>query len=311
MSDMWMPPQTTRPPFFTARRAAGTSAPTGAKMTAASSNSGGISSEPPAQTAPSERANVCDACVARARKGVDAAALPDRDLRQNVCGGAKAVEAESFGCTGHAVTTPADKSGAKQRRRFCRIEVFIEWKTKARIRHHMARVAAVARIAGEQRPVAQILPVGPAIGTNAAGRAQPRNADALADREAGDSRSHRRNAPDDFVARYDRQFRLRQFAVYYMQIGAADPAGHNLNKNFARPRRQVLPLPHHQRASWTIEHHCTHQRHEQTVTRIAGRRNPPVCGAFICAHKASTSSRSCAPKNTAPSCSRITARPTG
>ena len=61
MSDMWMPPQTTRPPFFTALSAAGTSAPTGAKMIAASSGSGGVSSEPPAQTAPSERAKSCAA----------------------------------------------------------------------------------------------------------------------------------------------------------------------------------------------------------------------------------------------------------
>jgi len=61
MSDMWMPPQTTRPPFFTALSASGTSAPTGAKMMAASSRSGGISSEPPAQTAPSDRANACAA----------------------------------------------------------------------------------------------------------------------------------------------------------------------------------------------------------------------------------------------------------
>jgi hypothetical protein len=58
---MWMPPQTTRPPFFTALRARGTSAPTGAKMMAASSGSGGLSSEPPAQAAPSERAKACAA----------------------------------------------------------------------------------------------------------------------------------------------------------------------------------------------------------------------------------------------------------
>jgi hypothetical protein len=61
MSDMWMPPQTTRPPFLTALRAIGTSAPTGAKMIAASSGSGGTSSEPPAQTAPSDFANACAA----------------------------------------------------------------------------------------------------------------------------------------------------------------------------------------------------------------------------------------------------------
>ena len=58
---MWMPPQTTRPPFLTALSASGTSAPTGAKMIAASSGSGGISSEPPAQTAPSDLANACAA----------------------------------------------------------------------------------------------------------------------------------------------------------------------------------------------------------------------------------------------------------
>ena len=56
MSLMWMPAQTTRPPLRTARSAAGTSAPTGAKMIAASSGSGGGSSESPAQTAPSARA---------------------------------------------------------------------------------------------------------------------------------------------------------------------------------------------------------------------------------------------------------------
>ena len=61
MSDMWMPPQTTRPPFLTALSAIGTSAPTGAKMIAASSCSGGASSEPPAQIAPSDFANACAA----------------------------------------------------------------------------------------------------------------------------------------------------------------------------------------------------------------------------------------------------------
>ena len=57
MSLMWIPPQTTVPPLRTARSAAGTSSPTGAKISAASSGRGGASSEPPAQAQPSERAN--------------------------------------------------------------------------------------------------------------------------------------------------------------------------------------------------------------------------------------------------------------
>ena len=57
MSLMWMPPQTTRPPLRNAASAAGTSAPTGANRIAASSGSGGCSSDPPAQSTPTERAN--------------------------------------------------------------------------------------------------------------------------------------------------------------------------------------------------------------------------------------------------------------
>ena len=59
MSLMWMPAQTTVPPLRDGRSAAGTSAPTGAKMIAASSCAGGASSDPPAQTAPSARAKAC------------------------------------------------------------------------------------------------------------------------------------------------------------------------------------------------------------------------------------------------------------
>ncbi len=56
MSLMWMPAQTTVPPGATAWSATGTSAPTGAKMMAASSGSGGASPDEPAQAAPSSRA---------------------------------------------------------------------------------------------------------------------------------------------------------------------------------------------------------------------------------------------------------------
>ena len=60
MSLMWIPAHTTLPPFATARSAAGTSSPAGAKMSAASSSSGAGPSASPAHSAPSERANACD-----------------------------------------------------------------------------------------------------------------------------------------------------------------------------------------------------------------------------------------------------------
>jgi hypothetical protein len=57
ISLIWMPPHTTRPPALTARSASGTSAPSEAKMIAASSSTGGIASDGPAQVAFRLRAN--------------------------------------------------------------------------------------------------------------------------------------------------------------------------------------------------------------------------------------------------------------
>ena len=59
MSLIYIPAQTTLPPLTTARSAAGTSAPTGANMIAASRAIGGVSSDPPDHAAPRLRANSC------------------------------------------------------------------------------------------------------------------------------------------------------------------------------------------------------------------------------------------------------------
>src|SRR5210317_1195922 len=98
---MWMPPQTTVPPLRTARNAARTSGPTGAKMIAASSSTGGRVSEPSAHTAPSSRAKRW--VVSRVGEGVDVASLVARDPDQNVGGRAETVDAEPSMFAGHAV----------------------------------------------------------------------------------------------------------------------------------------------------------------------------------------------------------------
>src|ERR1700751_3348397 len=85
---MWMPPQTTTPPLRTAARAAGTSAPIGAKMIAASSGSTGRVSDPPAQAQPSLAAQAL-----RGRgEGVTRRPPADPKLPQQVGGRAEAVE---------------------------------------------------------------------------------------------------------------------------------------------------------------------------------------------------------------------------
>ena len=77
MSLMWMPAQTTVPPGATAaqrerhERADGREDDRGVERLGRRARS-----EPPAHAAPSSRANACGRVVARAREGVDLAALP-------------------------------------------------------------------------------------------------------------------------------------------------------------------------------------------------------------------------------------------
>ena len=61
MSLMWMPPQTTRPPLRTAASAGGNERADRREEDRRVERPGGLSSEPPAQSAPSERANACPA----------------------------------------------------------------------------------------------------------------------------------------------------------------------------------------------------------------------------------------------------------
>ena len=175
---MWMPAATTMPPLRTALRPAGTSAPTGAKRIAASSSSGGASSEPPAQTAPSLRAKSCAMRVAGAGEGMDALALVAGDLRDDVGGGAEAVEAERLAVAGHAVGAVADEAGAEQRRGFG-VAVFLrQAEAVAPVGDDIFGIAAVDVAAGEVRRVAEILHARQAEAAVAAGPAEPGHADA-------------------------------------------------------------------------------------------------------------------------------------
>ena len=65
----------------------------------------------------------------------------------------------------------------------------------------------------------------PAVGTGAAGMAEPGNADA----PSGPERRHAVAGPvddaDDLVTGHDRQTRIRQLAVDDVQVGPADAAG--------------------------------------------------------------------------------------
>ena len=190
--------------------------------------------------------------VALAGEGEHAAALPDRHLRQNMGGGAEAVEPERrilsrFAFARHAIAAPADQPGAEPGCDLGVVAGLAQRKAKARIGNRMGRVAAVARIAGEHRRIAQVLGAAAAIGTDATGRAQPGHADALSDRKSAHACPNSCHAADDLVARHDRQLGMRELAVNHMQIRAADPASRDLDHDFARAGRWNRPLAHDER----------------------------------------------------------------
>jgi uncharacterized protein YjhX (UPF0386 family) len=90
----------------------------------------------------------------------------------------------------HAVAAPANETGTEKRREIAIIHVVRQGEAVSCIRHHVARIAAIACVAGEQRAIAEVLAAFAAIRTHAAGEAEPGNADARARCKSGDAGSH-------------------------------------------------------------------------------------------------------------------------
>ena len=97
----------------------------------------------------------------------------------------------------------------------------------------MSGVAPVARVAGEQRRIAQVFLASPAIGASPVGVAEPSDADARARFEV-DPLADGVDAADDLMSRHNGQLGVRQFAVDDVEVGAADSAGLDSNANLAR-----------------------------------------------------------------------------
>ena len=249
-------------------------------MIAASSGSGGISSDPPDRAQRSCKR--LGRGIAAASEGVDPAALPGRHLRKDMSGRSEPVEAKRRqGClvclrplglrpfgSRHAVAAPADQAGTQKRGNFSILPAFRKRKTVACIGDRVRRIPTIAGVAGEQWPVTQILPAGATIGADPAGVAEPRNADPLADRESGDPLPHCRNAPHDLVAGHDRKPRVRQLAIHDMQIGPAHTAGGDLDQNFAGRRAGHRPLSHDQRSTRPLEHHGAQMHERNSAVRL-------------------------------------------
>src|SRR5205814_3852524 len=148
----------------------------------------------------------------------------------------------------HAIRAIADQSGAEQRRRFFGAVRRRERETESLVGHRVLRVAAVDRVAGKARAIAEILASRSAIRTDAIGPTEPRHADALA----------RLGGAGDLVPDDQRQLRIGQLAVDDMQVGAADRAAFDFDEELAGLRRRDGEHAKDERIALPFEDHRSH-----------------------------------------------------
>jgi len=196
--------------------------------------------------------------VSRSGEGEYGSPLPNRDLRDDMGCGAEAIEAEFLSIAGDVQRPPADKPSAEQWRKRHVGAGFAQREGEARIGDCSGGKTTIARVSGEDRMVAQVFPVYAAIGTEAAGVAEPWDTDAFAHRQPFHAGSDRIDPADDFVARDDWRLRVCKFPIDHMQIRPADAARCHLDPNLPRPGvpiRQGCPF---EGSPELFQHHCLH-----------------------------------------------------
>jgi len=193
-----------------------------------------------------------------------------RPLHDDMRRGTEAVQPETLAVTGLDQRTPADQPGAEQRCQRHGVALLAEGKGEAGIGHHVFGIAAGPRVTGELRRVAEVFLGVLAVAAGAAGVPQPGNADPLARLEAGHALAQGIDPPDDLVAGNDRQWRLRQFAVDHVQIGAADATGQHPHADLARPRLRHRQLAQLQGLANLFQQHGTHRRLSFRLRSAAG-----------------------------------------
>ena len=153
---MWIPPQITRPPLLVFLNASTTNDPTGAKMIAASSGSGGAWSEPPAQCAPHRLAK----SIAGRSEGLVKAktVLPSaRAICARMRRRAEAVQADDLRILGFPITAKTDEARTKQRRRLGVAVALGDRQAEALLGDEVLGIAAVEMAPGEARALAEVL----------------------------------------------------------------------------------------------------------------------------------------------------------
>src|ERR1700730_5923772 len=155
------------------------------------------------------------------------------DLPDQTSSVAKTINSNAMRLTGFTIRAIAEHSGAEQRRNIDIVIFGRQTKTKSCVGNGELGVTAIDVVAGEARVVAKILAVRSTINAFAIRPAQPRNPDAVADREIFDALAGLLDAPDNLMSQNQRQLRVGQFAIDNMKIGPANGAGVNPDKQLA------------------------------------------------------------------------------
>ena len=196
--------------------------------------------------------------VAWTREREDPSPLMPGHLRHDVRRGAEPVEPSGGRIARGGERAVADEPGAKQGRRVHGIVSGRHRQAVALVGHRQLGVAAVAVVAGEAGPVAQVLAPRAAVTALAAGPAEPGNPDRRTGGEPRRSVAGFRDGAHDLVAQYQGELGVGQLAGLHVEIGAAHSAGAHPDQQLPRARDGRLHPSLDQRRAGSLEHHGAH-----------------------------------------------------
>jgi hypothetical protein len=131
----------------------------------------------------------------------------------------------------------------------------------ALVRHDPLRVPAVQVIPGELRLLAEVLPPRAAVAARPVRPAEPRDTDPVPRGEPIRSGAGPDHTADDLMAGRQRQLRLGELPVDDVEVGPADAAGGDLERDLTTTGLWIGQLPLDQRRTKGFEHHRAHQPH--------------------------------------------------
>src|SRR6266404_906833 len=150
-----------------------------------------------------------------------------------MCGIAKTVNTDPRRLACFTVRAIAEHAGTKKRRNLD-IAVFVrQTETKSRVDDGELGVTPIDGIAGEFCAIAKVLAVGSAISAFTIRPAEPRNAETFAKGKSLNAFADFFDAANDLVPGNKRQFRIGQFSIDQMQIGAANRARLNADEQLS------------------------------------------------------------------------------